>query len=75
MFSHALSVCSRLTLANKLYCTVQYIMKALDSNLSSPENQRVLHKENASNAADTRGFKLWIAWDIFLRLQDGKINA
>src|ERR1700730_10423746 len=33
MFSHALSVCSRLTLANKLYCTVQYIMKALDSNL------------------------------------------
>jgi hypothetical protein len=50
-------------------------MKALDSNLSSPENQRVLHKENASNAADTRGFKLWIAWDIFLRLQDGEINA
>ena len=33
--SHALSVCSRLTLANKLYCTVQYIKRALDSNPGS----------------------------------------
>src|SRR5258705_5947552 len=35
---HALSVRSQLTLANILYCTVQYIMKALGSNPSSRQN-------------------------------------
>ena len=38
---------SRLTLANMLYCTVQYTMRTLGGNLESPAIARVLQKRAA----------------------------
>jgi len=73
--SHAPSVCSRLTLANKLYCTVQYIRKALDSNPGSVQfrgfwrnrmHQMLLIQEDSS--CGFHGIFLW-------RVQDGEMNA